>query len=74
VRGERFGAVAIRFGHSEAVEAHELRPLARDEVVTRLYARLGPTMKARSLALAISSRTHSEATRAEAQRLAGTAP
>jgi tetratricopeptide (TPR) repeat protein len=36
VRGERFGAVALRFGNSEAVEAPELRPLARDEVVTRL--------------------------------------
>jgi tetratricopeptide (TPR) repeat protein len=36
VRGERFGAVAIRFEHSEAVEAAEPRPLARDEVVTRL--------------------------------------
>ncbi|MBW1685603.1 MAG: hypothetical protein JRS35_11170, partial [Deltaproteobacteria bacterium] len=36
VRGERFGAVALRFGHSEALEAPELRPLARDEVVTRL--------------------------------------
>jgi tetratricopeptide (TPR) repeat protein len=36
VRGERFDAVALRFGHSEAVEASELRPLARDEVVTRL--------------------------------------
>ncbi len=36
VRGERFGAVAIRFEHSEAVQAAEPRPLARDEVVTRL--------------------------------------
>jgi tetratricopeptide (TPR) repeat protein len=38
VRGERFGAVALRFGHSEALEAPELRPLARDEVVTRRAA------------------------------------
>jgi tetratricopeptide (TPR) repeat protein len=36
VRDERFGAAALRFGHSEALEAQELRPLAQDEVVTRL--------------------------------------
>jgi tetratricopeptide (TPR) repeat protein len=36
VRGERFDAVAVRFGHSEALAAPELRALAQDEVVTRL--------------------------------------
>jgi len=83
VRGERFGAVAIRFGHSEAVEAHELRPLARDEVVTRLgwllisLGRAKPAQRFFERAIAANpsnARAHAEATRAEAQQLAGTAP
>ena len=40
----------------------------------RLYSRLGRSLKARELALAIASRTHSEATRSEAQQLLGAAP
>jgi len=43
-------------------------------LLARLYARLGRSMAARSLALAVYSRTHSEATRAEAQEIAAAAP
>jgi tetratricopeptide (TPR) repeat protein len=43
-------------------------------LLARLYARLGRPLAARSLALAVSSRTHSEALRAEAQEIAAAAP
>jgi hypothetical protein len=42
-------------------------------LLAELYSRLGRSMKARNLALAIASRTHSEATQAEAQQLAAAA-
>ncbi|MBW1686621.1 MAG: hypothetical protein JRS35_16340, partial [Deltaproteobacteria bacterium] len=43
-------------------------------LLARLYARLGRSMKARNLALAIYSRTHSETTRAEALEIAAATP
>jgi tetratricopeptide (TPR) repeat protein len=36
VRGDRFDSVELRFGHDEGVGTPQTRPLARDEVVTRL--------------------------------------
>jgi tetratricopeptide (TPR) repeat protein len=43
-------------------------------LLARLHSKLGHSMKARNLALAVYSRTHSEATKAEAQQLAAAAP